>query len=92
MKRKVTITALCAMVFALCYSASAQQAKRVWRIGHRRTDQCDLTKTGSSIFALKSRLPSTYSYPEAVDAGGLTYYGAELGDSYRRSRITWTES
>jgi putative ABC transport system substrate-binding protein len=35
-------------------------------------------------FALKSRLPSTYSNKEAVDAGGLMYYGADLADSYRR--------
>jgi putative ABC transport system substrate-binding protein len=35
-------------------------------------------------FALKSRLPSTYSSREAVDAGGLMYYGADLPASYRR--------
>jgi putative tryptophan/tyrosine transport system substrate-binding protein len=35
-------------------------------------------------FALKSRLPSTYYYREAVDAGGLMYYGADLVDGYRR--------
>ena len=34
-------------------------------------------------FALKSRLQSTYDYREFVDAGGLMYYGADLGDSYR---------
>ena len=36
-------------------------------------------------FALKSRLPSTYDTREAVDAGGLMYYGADLVDSYRRA-------
>ena len=35
-------------------------------------------------FALKSRLPSMYSNREAVEAGGLMYYGADLADSYRR--------
>ena len=35
-------------------------------------------------FALKSRLPSMYGSREAVDAGGLMYYGADLADSYRR--------
>ena len=35
-------------------------------------------------FALKSRLPSVYENREAVDAGGLMYYGADLADSYRR--------
>ena len=34
--------------------------------------------------ALKSRLPSAYGNREAVDAGGLMYYGADLVDSYRR--------
>ena len=43
-----------------------------------------LTKNGSSSFALKSRLPSTYSDRVAVDAGGLMYYGADLAESYRR--------
>jgi putative ABC transport system substrate-binding protein len=35
-------------------------------------------------FALKSRLPSTYFYPEAVDGGGLMYYGVDLADRLRR--------
>ena len=35
-------------------------------------------------FALKSRLPSMYHSREAVDAGGLMSYGADLADSYRR--------
>jgi ABC-type uncharacterized transport system substrate-binding protein len=35
-------------------------------------------------FALKSRLPSMYQSKEAVDAGGLVSYGADLADSYRR--------
>jgi ABC-type uncharacterized transport system substrate-binding protein len=34
--------------------------------------------------ALKSRLPAVYSNREAVEAGGLMYYGADLADSYRR--------
>ena len=34
--------------------------------------------------ALKSRLPSIYNNREAVDAGGLIFYGADLADSYRR--------
>ena len=43
-----------------------------------------LTKNGSSVFAVKSRLPSTGNR-EFVDAGGLMYYGADLADSYRRA-------
>jgi putative ABC transport system substrate-binding protein len=35
-------------------------------------------------FALKRRIPSMYGSRKAVDAGGLTSYGADLADSYRR--------
>ena len=35
-------------------------------------------------FALKSRLPSIYDEREAVEAGGLMYYGPDEADSYRR--------
>jgi putative ABC transport system substrate-binding protein len=35
-------------------------------------------------FALKSRLPSMYNNREAVDAGGLMSYSADVADSYRR--------
>ena len=35
-------------------------------------------------FALKSGLPSVYAWREAVEAGGLMYYGADRADSYRR--------
>ena len=34
-------------------------------------------------FTLKSRLPSTYFYPEAVDAGGLMYYGVNVTELSR---------
>ena len=35
-------------------------------------------------FALKSRLPSVYGSREAVEAGGLMSYSADLADIYRR--------
>jgi ABC-type uncharacterized transport system substrate-binding protein len=35
-------------------------------------------------FALRNRLPSMFTVREAVDAGGLMFYGADLSDSYRR--------
>jgi ABC-type uncharacterized transport system substrate-binding protein len=35
-------------------------------------------------FALKSQLTSIYSNREAVDAGGLMSYGADIADNYRR--------
>ena len=37
--------------------------------------------------ALKSRLPSVYQSKDAVDAGGLMSYGADLADAYRRVAI-----
>ena len=36
-------------------------------------------------FALKSRLPSSFTDKEAVDAGGLMSYSADLADGYRRA-------
>ena len=38
----------------------------------------------TAAFAIKSRLPSMYGSREAVDAGGLMFYGADLAESYRR--------
>jgi putative ABC transport system substrate-binding protein len=38
-------------------------------------------------FAIKSRLPSVYDNKEAVEGGGLMYYGADLADRYRRVAI-----
>jgi putative ABC transport system substrate-binding protein len=38
-------------------------------------------------FALKSRLPSMFTSGEAVEAGGLMSYRADLADSYRRVAI-----
>jgi len=35
-------------------------------------------------FALKNRLPSAFTRAEAVNSGGLLYYGNDLADSYRR--------
>ncbi len=35
-------------------------------------------------YAIKSRLPSTYDNRDAVEAGGLMYYGADQAESYRR--------
>jgi putative tryptophan/tyrosine transport system substrate-binding protein len=38
-------------------------------------------------FALTKRLPSAFTDREAVEAGGLLYYGANLADSYRRAAL-----
>jgi putative ABC transport system substrate-binding protein len=62
-------------------------------MGKQRPDGLYVLPGGTLMFAnqkriiglaLKSRLPSVYSNREAVDAGGLMYYGADLAESYRR--------
>ena len=34
MKKKLTVLTFCAMLFSLCFSAEAQQAKKVYRVGY----------------------------------------------------------
>jgi len=61
-------------------------------IGKQRPDglfisgggQMQNTEKRTVGFALKSRLPSVYGRRQAVDAGGLMYYGADTAESYRR--------
>ena len=61
-------------------------------LGKERADGLYMTSGGLmnsnqqhiAALALKSRLPSMFSRSEAVDAGGLIFYGADLNDSYRR--------
>jgi len=67
-------------------------AKVLAAIGKQRPDGLYLP-TGALVrdnakriagFALENRLPSVYPYSEAVDAGGLMSYSADLVASYRR--------
>jgi hypothetical protein len=48
MKRKITVLTLCAMLFALCSSAEAQQPTKVPRIGY-------LSNTDNSGFFIKQK-------------------------------------
>jgi putative ABC transport system substrate-binding protein len=41
-------------------------------------------ETKIASFALSSRLPSAYDNSEAVDAGGLVYYGTDVAAAYPR--------
>src|SRR5262245_19818888 len=50
MKRKITVLALCTMLFALCHSVEAQQAGKVPRIG--------ILAPGSSAFPKSARYDS----------------------------------
>jgi putative tryptophan/tyrosine transport system substrate-binding protein len=45
MKRKITVFALCAMLFALCGSVDAQQPGKVFRIGYLEQS----TASGSAV-------------------------------------------
>jgi ABC-type uncharacterized transport system substrate-binding protein len=45
---------------------------------------------GIAGFALKSRLPSMYGRREAVEAGGLMSYGADIRIATAASHISWT--
>jgi putative ABC transport system substrate-binding protein len=54
MKKKLTVT-LCAMLFALCYSASAQQPKKVPRIGYLVSSDPATESTRSEAIRLPLR-------------------------------------
>jgi putative ABC transport system substrate-binding protein len=65
-------------------------------MGKQRSDGLYVSGAGSVLrangkqiadLALKSRLPSTYGSREAIDAGGLMYYGADFAESHRRVAI-----
>ena len=66
--------------------------KELAAMGKRRPDGIYSTSSRQMIaierriaeFTLKSGLPSVYAWREAVEAGGLMYYGADRADSYRR--------
>ncbi len=55
----------------------AKQAAPGWTLRARRGPLMRANQKRIVGFALKSRLPSMYSNREAVDAGGLMYYGAD---------------
>jgi putative tryptophan/tyrosine transport system substrate-binding protein len=42
------------------------------------------TQEQTAAFAIKSRLPSMYDNRDAVDVGGLMFYGAEVMEMYER--------
>lgn len=42
------------------------------------------TQERTAAFAIRSRLPSVYDEPEAIGAGGLLYYGADVMGGYQR--------
>ncbi len=55
MKRKITIVALCAMLFALCLSAEAQQPKKVPRLGYLTSLDAATESARSEAFRLALR-------------------------------------
>jgi putative ABC transport system substrate-binding protein len=55
MKKKITVLTLCAMIFALSYSASAQQPKKVPRIGYLSSFDPPSDSAGSEAIRLALR-------------------------------------
>jgi putative tryptophan/tyrosine transport system substrate-binding protein len=55
MKKKITVLMLCAMIFALSYSASAQQPKKVPRIGYLSSFDPATESAGSEAIRLALR-------------------------------------
>ena len=45
------------------------------------------TQERTAAFAIKSRLPSMYDNRDAVNAGGLMFYGADIMESYQRVAV-----
>jgi len=60
---------------------SQQRSDGLYATGGRQMSAMETSTIG---FALKRRLPSVFSRREAVDAGALIHYGADVADSYRR--------
>jgi putative ABC transport system substrate-binding protein len=44
-------------------------------------------RTQITEFAVRNRLPATYTRPEFIDAGGLMTYGANYNELYRRAAV-----
>src|SRR5262245_58089619 len=57
MKRIITVLTLCAMLFALCSSAEAQQPKKVYRIGYLSVSDAatELARSEAIRLALRER-------------------------------------
>ena len=81
MKRKITVPTFCAMLFALCYSVSAQQPKKVPRIGYLSPldPARDSTRAEGIRLALRERgyiegqnIATEYRYAEGSSIGILS--------------------
>ena len=79
------------IVFALCFPAEAQQARKF-----PKQVNAIMTITTRTLFAERKwivelaaryRLPAIYSQKEYVDAGGLMSYGTDFNDLYRRAAV-----
>ena len=55
MKRKVSVLTLCAMIFALCVAAQAQQPKKISRIGYIGSSASEQTATNTNAFRERLR-------------------------------------
>jgi putative ABC transport system substrate-binding protein len=81
MNRKIFYLALCALLFALCVSANAQQTGKI------AVAQDALAGSNLKLIAdlaIKHWLPASYPRGEFVDNGGLMSYGPDPDESLRR--------
>ena len=81
MKKKITVLTLCAILFALCSSAGAQQPKKVPLIGYfSSTDPATEAARAETIrLALRERgyiegqnIAIEYRYAEGIEFGSLS--------------------
>ena len=81
MKKKIMVLTLCAMLFALSYSASAQQPKKVSRIGYLSSFDPASDSDGTEAIRLALRelgyvegqnIAIEYRYAEGSSIGSLS--------------------
>ena len=89
MKKKITVLALCAMLFALCSSAEAQQPTKVPRIGYLM--RCSLSTVVDRIEAFRQGLREL-GYVEGKNIVIEWRYAEGKLDRLPRSRPSWCVS
>ena len=86
MKKKIAVLTLCAMLFALCASAEAQQTGKIPRIGFLDAS----TASGSAVLveAFRQEL-SKLGWIEGKNITIEYRFGEEKPDAYLSLRRTW---
>jgi putative ABC transport system substrate-binding protein len=89
MKRKITVLTLCTLLLALSYSASAQQPKKVYRIGYLAPGDAagDSIRSEAMRLALRER-----GYIEGQNIAIEYRYGEGKRDRYPELAPSWCTS